>query len=211
MFDVLRNQYRLRCATTDDAAWIAISSFRSIKRLRGATSPAVFRVEFDCTCGERHESLITHDRLDWEPLGTEVTATFTNLLTGSRELLAHELSAVAAAQLKQGKWPWTFWCHPESAPRPGFPSSLRIVAPIDETARRTSEDEVLGVLVRCFSCARMTVNLVSRRHLDVPYYNDRRIHYVDSLVADEQMTGEEAFRHELWSGSFRSQLLDEAS
>lgn len=202
MFDVIRNQYRLSCPHEDGHVWVSISNFRSIKRLRGAHAPAVFRVLYDCTCGDRHESLVTHDALDWRPLATESTSTFTNLLTGSRELLSHEMAEIARMHIRQGRWPWTFYCHPESALRPGFPSALRMVTPHDG-----GEDQ-LGVLVRCFTCARLSVNLVSRTHLDVPFHNDRVIHYVPRILGSDQVTTEEAFRHQLEGGVYRSQLTE---
>jgi hypothetical protein len=203
MFDQLRNQYALRCPDRDEQAWVSVSAFRRIRRLRGATSPAVFRVEFDCTCGDVHETLVSHDRLDWEPLGTQSAETFTNLLTGRRELVATELVELASRQLRQGRWPWTFWCHPESALRPGFPSSLRFVTPEHDHG-----SERLGVLVRCFACERHTVNIVSRDHLDVPWHNDARIAYVAQVFDRDRLEPEERFRHQLWDGPARNEWLD---
>lgn len=205
MFDAIRNQYRLRCSTRSEHVWVAISSFRTIRRLRGAARPPVFRVEFDCPCGDRHESLVTHDRLDYEPIAGDSAQTFTNLLTGTRELVGAELGELAATMIKQGRWPWTFWCHPESAPRPGFPSSLRMI-----TAEHEHGDERLGVLVRCFACSRLTVNLVTQQHLDVPFYNDRRIGFVPQVFARDHVSAEERFRHQLDLGAHRTEWLPEA-
>jgi len=186
-------------------AWVSISSFRMVKRLRGAEHPAVFRVQFDCeTCGERHESLVTHDRLDWEPLGTDSTATFTNLLTGTRELAGHEMMALASSMINRGAWPWTFWCYPESALRPGFPSSLRMVAPTHDHVGGPAR---VGALIRCYACQRLSVNLVTRTHLDVPYFNDDRIAIVEQIFDRDELTTEEAFRHQLSSGVVRAQWL----
>lgn len=203
MFDQLRNQYSLRCPTHDEEVWVPVSAFRTIRRLRGATTPAVFRLQFDCPCGDRHEALVPHDELDWAPLGTDSAETFTNLVTGRRELLATELVDQATDQLRRGHWPWSFWCHPESALRPGFPSSLRFV-----TDEHEHGAERVGVLVRCFSCARHTVNIVSREHLDVPWRNDRRIAFVAQVFERDQLQAEERFRHQLWSGPARSEWLD---
>lgn len=204
MFDAIRNQYQLRCASIQEYVWISVSSFRTIRRLRGAVHPPVFRVEFDCTCGERHESLVTHDRLDFEPIAGDSHQTFTNLLTGSRELVGAELGALAAQMIKQGNWPWTFWCHPESAPRPGFPSSLRMIS-----GEHDHGSERLGVLVRCFSCSRLTVNLVSRDHLDVPFYNDKRIAFVPQVFDRDRVSEAERFRHQLEFGGARNEWLGE--
>jgi hypothetical protein len=202
MFDAIRNQYRLRCPSLETHVWVAISSFRTIRRLRGAQRPAVFRVGFDCECGSNHEALISHDRLDYEPIAGDSTQTFTNLLTGSRELVGVELADTTATLIRSGSWPWTFWCHPESAPRPGFPSSLRMVSP-----EHNHGDERVGVLVRCFSCARMTVNLVTRDHLDVPFYNDRHIGFIPEVFRRDALEPDEIFRHQLDSGAERSAWL----
>ncbi|MCW2925026.1 MAG: hypothetical protein JWM98_2430, partial [Thermoleophilia bacterium] len=198
----LLNRYSLRCPETGHSAWIPVSSFRVVRRLRGATAPAVFRVEFDCACGSRHETLVSHDRLDWEPLGTDSTETFTNLVTGRRELLATELLEQATERMRRGSWPWTFWCHPESAKRPGFPSSLRFVTP-----EHGHGDDRVGVLVRCFTCERHTVNIVSRDHLDVPWHNDPHIAYVAQVFDRDRIAPEERFRHQLWDGPARLEWL----
>ena len=46
-----------------------LSAFRSFERLPGAAHPAVFRVRFACPCGGEHDGLLTHEELDWAPLG----------------------------------------------------------------------------------------------------------------------------------------------
>jgi hypothetical protein len=205
MFDQLKNRYSLRCPARDAATLVPVSAFRTIRRLRGATSPAVFRVTFDCECGDRHETLVAHDRLDWDPLGTETSETYVNLVTGRRELLATELVEHATDQLRQGSWPWTFWCHPESAMRPGFPSSLRFVTPEHDHG-----NERVGVLVRCFSCERHTVNIVTRTHLDVPWHNDDAIGFVAQVFDRDSLDPEEKFRHQLWDGPARLEWLADA-
>lgn len=196
MFDPIRNHYSLACPELAEPVHVAVSSFRTIRRLRGATRPAVFRVEFDCPCGGRHEALVTHDRLDWEPLGTESTETFTNLLTGRRELLATELVEHATQQLRRGSWPWLFWCHPESALRPGFPSSLRFITPEHDHGSGR-----VGTLVRCATCARHTVNFVTPEHLDVPWHNDAHVGYVAEVFDGERISAEERFRQQLDRGA----------
>ncbi|MEO6867420.1 MAG: hypothetical protein ABI200_05315 [Gaiellales bacterium] len=203
MFDQLRNRYSLRCPELRTSVWTPVSAFRTIKRLRGATTPAVFRVTFDCECGGRHETLVTHDRLDWAPLGTESTETYMDLMTGRRELVATELIEHATSQLRRGAWPWTFWCHPESAMRPGFPSSLRFVTPEHDHG-----DDRVGVLVRCFTCERHTVNIVGRDHLDVPWHTDPQISYVAQAFEGERLQPEERFRQQLHEGPARREWLD---
>jgi hypothetical protein len=206
MFDQLRNRYSLRCPELDDPTWVPVSAFRTIRRLRGTSTPAIFRVVFDCECGGRHETLVAHDRLDWEPLGTESSETFVNLVTGRRELLATELAELASDRIRQGTWPWTFWCHPESSMRPGFPSSLRFVTPEHDHGT-----DRVGVLVRCFTCERHTVNIVSRDHLDVPWHNDPAIAFVAQAFDGDRIAPEERFRHQLWDGPARMEWLSDAS
>lgn len=196
MFDPIRNRYALSCPNGDERVLVPVSSFRVIRRLRGAAHPAVFRVEYDCPCGDRHEALVAHDQLDWEPLGTDSAETFTDLLTGRRELLATELVEHATSQLRRGAWPWTFWCHPEGAVRPGFPSALRFITP-----EHGYDGERVGTLVRCATCARHTVNFVTRDHLDVPWHNDDHIAYVAAVFDGEELTAEERFRQQLELGS----------
>lgn len=205
MFDAIRNRYALTCPSQAGTTWVAVSAFRRVRRLRGASAPAVFRVDFDCECGQRHETLVSHDRLDWEPLGNESTETYMNLLTGRRELVATEFADQATDQLRKGNWPWTFWCHPESSMRPGFPSSLRFVTPEHQHG-----DQRVGVLVRCFHCARHTVNIVSRDHLDVPWHADPAIEFVSQVFDGDELEPEERFRHQLWEGPSRVQWLADA-
>lgn len=195
MFDILRSEYQFRCPN-DPSEWasVPVSKIRVVRRFRGATSPAVFRVTFDCPCGDEHETLVPHDRLDLDPIGVDSPTPVLNLATGTREPLGRELGMLAQDMLKQGHWPWEFWCHPESQRRPGFPSSLRVVAPVDHS----TDDEVpVGVVVRCNSCHRLSVNFVSRRHLDVPYFSDPQIRYVRRLFGDDVLSESESLRQRL--------------
>lgn len=206
MYDAFRNRYRFRCPVASDATWVAVSDFRYVRRLRGAHAPAVFRIRFDCACGAQHEGLVAHDTLDLEPLATESTLTFFNVQTGQHELIAPEMGDIASSLIRRGEWPWRFYCHPESAMRPAFPSSLRLVTPVEHDS-----DARHGVMVRCFHCGRHTVNLVSREHLDVPFYNDRTIQFVDRLLHDDRLTPEEHFRHHLDRGVYRIASVDDAA
>ena len=73
--------------------------------------------------------------------------------------VADELSDVAARRIEAGEWPWSFFCYPEDRPRPVFPSSFLLLAPGDGS---------LGLAVRCPACQRISVNLVSHEHVDLP-------------------------------------------
>jgi hypothetical protein len=43
---------------------VRLSAFRSIEQLPGTAHPTVFRVRFDCDCGEEHDGLLMHEELD---------------------------------------------------------------------------------------------------------------------------------------------------
>src|SRR5688500_20349703 len=45
-------------------------------------------------------------------------------------------------------------------------SAFAVIAPGDAS---------VGVAVRCPSCAAVSVNLVSRQHVDIPFWNDARV------------------------------------
>ena len=174
-----------------------LSAFHSIEELPGAAHPAVFRVRFDCGCGEEHDGLLTHDDLDWAPLGFG-TGEFLNLMTSRLEPVAAELGDLAAARIKAGEWPWSFFCYPEERPRPVFPSSFVLL---------TAADATVGLAVRCPSCRRLSVNLVSRAHVDLPFHNDREIGVVEHLFHDDVLSAIDEFRAELWSASFDARRL----
>ncbi len=176
---------------------MALSAFRTIEELPGAAHPAVFRVRFDCDCGEEHDGLLSHDDLDWAPLGL-ASGEFLNLMTSRLEPVAAEFGELAAHRIKAGEWPWSFFCYPEEQPRPVFPSSFALLSASDAT---------VGLAVRCPSCRRLSLNLVSRTHVDVPFHNDREIGVVEHLFAVDALATLEEFRAELWSASFDARRL----
>ena len=59
---------------------MSLSSFRRLERLPGAATPAVYEIRFDCSCGEEHPGLVSHDDLDWAPLGAH-GGSFHDLMT----------------------------------------------------------------------------------------------------------------------------------
>ncbi|HUZ15452.1 MAG TPA: hypothetical protein VMU72_04645 [Gaiellaceae bacterium] len=196
MYDPLTSRYAFACPVRGETH-VQLSAFRSIEELPGAAHPAVFRVRFDCGCGEEHDGLLTHDDLDWAPLGFAAGA-FVNLMTSRLEPVAAELGDIAAARIKAGEWPWSFFCYPEEQPRPVFPSAFALL---------TAADATVGLAVRCPSCRRLSVNLVSRAHVDVPFHNDRDIGVVEHLFHEDALATLDEFRAELWSTSFDSRRL----
>jgi hypothetical protein len=175
-----------------------LSSFRELERLPGAAHPAVFRVLFECACGEDHEGLVSHDELDWAPLGLE-GGVFFNVMTARLDSVASELGNVAASRVQSGEWPWSFFCYPEDRPRPVFPSAFFLLAPGDGS---------LGLAVRCPACQRTSVNLVSHEHVDVPWHHDSEIGVVEHLFADDGARTISEFREALYSVHFDARRLE---
>jgi hypothetical protein len=197
MYDVLTSRWTFACPSRGESR-VALSAFRRLERLPGTAHPVVYRIRFDCPCGDEHDGLVSHDDLDWAPLGLDA-GVFLNLMTSRVEPVATELGALAAARIGAGEWPWSFFCYPEERPRPVFPSSFFLLAPGDGT---------LGLAVRCPVCGRLSVNLVSQEHVDLPFHNDREIGVVEHVFSEDALDTLSAFRAELWSSSFDARRLD---
>ncbi|MEO8290222.1 MAG: hypothetical protein ABI649_04425 [Gaiellaceae bacterium] len=200
MYDGLTGRYTFPCPVMGEVR-LPLSGFRLLERLPGAAHPAVYKVTFACDCGEEHEGLVAHDELDWAPLGGMESA-FLNLMTSRLESAADELLELAAARIRAGEWPWSFFCYPEERSRPVFPSFFRVLA---------AGEERMGLAVECPGCSRTSVNLVSHRHVDVPFYNDRRVDVVEHIFAGDRAVTLEAFRAELDSGEFDARRRDLAA
>jgi hypothetical protein len=196
MYDALTSRYTFACPTRGESR-VSLSAFRELERLPGTAHPAVFRVRFACTCGDHHVGLVPHHELDWAPLGLG-EGRFLNLMTARIEALSAELADVAARRIQAGEWPWSFFCYPEERPRPVFPSAFFLIAPGDGS---------LGLAVRCPTCARTSVNLVSRQHVDLPFHNDSEIGVVRHVFADDALATLEAFSAELYSAEFDARRL----
>src|SRR5215217_4675552 len=160
---------------------LPLSAFRVIDRLPGAAHPALYKITFSCECGDEHEGLVAHDDLDWAPLAGG-DVSFVNMMTSKLESAAADLLELAATQIRVGEWPWSFFCYPEERARP-----------------------------ECPSCSRTSVNLVTHRHVDVPFYNDRKVDVVEHIFTGDRETTLEAFRSELDSGRFDARRRDLAA
>ena len=176
-----------------------LSDFRRLERLPGTLHPAVFRVSFSCSCGEDHIGLVAHDDLDWAPLGL-TQRMFVNLMTNRIEPLATEFGDLAVRRICAGEWPWSFFCYPEERPRPVFPSMFWLLAP-------GVGGGSVGVAVECPACGRVSVNLVSSDHVDLPFHNDPEIGVVEHVFAADAEQAVEEFCAELYSGSFDARRL----
>jgi hypothetical protein len=199
MYDALTTSFRLSCPRHGETS-VKLSRFRRLDELPGPNHPAVYRIVFACGCGDEHPGLVTHDELDIAPLGLEEQRAFVNLMTSHTDPLAAELTELAAARIKAGEWPWSFFCWPEDRPRPVSPSAFRLLADGAGGNR-------LGVAVRCPVCGRVSVNLVSREHVDVPFHNDREIGVVGHHFEGDVTPTIKAFTAELYSASFDARRL----
>src|SRR5919204_2292481 len=200
MYDALTTTYTFPCPAHGETR-VRLSRFRRLEELPGTRHPAVYRIEFACGCGSEHPALLAHDDLDWAPLGLAEDASFVNLMTSRLDSLAAELSELAAVRIKAGEWPWSFFCWPEERPRPVYPSAFRLLT------EAVTGDRV-GVAVRCPVCGKVSVNLVSREHVDVPFHNDREIGVVGHLFEGDVEATLAGFRAELYSSSFDARRLD---
>jgi hypothetical protein len=196
MYDALRSRYTFACPRAGQSQ-VSLSAFRELQRLPGAAHPAVFQVRFACPCGDDHVGLVSHDELDWAPLGL-IDGAFFNLMTSRLDALATELGDLAARRIAAGDWPWSFFCYPEERPRPIFPSAFFLLAPGNGS---------LGLAVRCPACARISVNLVSESHVDVPFHHDPEIGVVEHVFSDDAAATMAAFRAELYSARFDARRL----
>ena len=197
MYDALKTRYTFACPARGETH-VTLSAFRRLVRLPGATHPAVYEIQFACSCGNDHVGLVADDDLDWAPLGL-TGGTFLNLMTSTYDSLAGELADASAQRIKAGEWPWTFFCYPEERPRPVFPSSFTLLAP---------GESALGVAVRCPVCSRVSVNLVSPRHVDLPFHNDAHVGVVEHVFEADVAPTLEEFRAELYSSVFDYRRLE---
>ena len=197
MFDALKGTYTFSCPARGETS-VRLSAFRVLERLPGASHPAVYRVTFACPCGEEHPGLVSHDELDWAPLGLGDDVGFLNLMTARIEAAGAELGDLAARRIQGGQWPWSFFCYPEERTRPVFPSAFFVLTPGDRS---------LGLAVRCPGCHKLSVNLVTREHVDLPWHHDRHVGVVPHVFTDDAARIVDEFRAELHSSQFDARRL----
>jgi hypothetical protein len=198
MYDPISTRYTFPCPVHGEAR-VRLHDFRELDRLPGAAHPAVFRVRYVCSCGDDHLGLVAHDDLDWAPLGLQA-GVFLNLMTARLEPVQDELGDLAARRIGAGEWPWSFFCYPEERPRPVFPSMFWLLAP--GTAAGS-----IGLAVRCPACLRLSINIVSAEHVDVPFHNDAAVGVVEHVFPGDALNTIEEFESELYSASFDARRL----
>jgi hypothetical protein len=198
MYDPLTSTYTFSCPH-GRAARVPLSAFRTLERLPGAAHPAVYRIEFVCGCGDEHPGLIAHDDLDWAHLGTMIDRSFRNLMTSHDDPVAAELTDLAAGRIGAGEWPWSFFCFLEGRPRPVTPSAFTLIAP---------GGGAFGVAVLCPVCGSVSVNLVTREHVDIPFRNDPNVGVVEHVFERDALRAFADFRADLQSARFDERRLD---
>ena len=198
MYDPLTTTYGFACPHGRRAR-VPLSAFRRLELLPGAAHPAVYQVVFGCACGEEHPGLVSHDDLDWAPLGAATAISFHNLMTSRADSLAGELTDLAALRIGAGEWPWSFFCLPEG---------------------RAAADDAVGARARgagrrCVRnrgalpvCSAVSVNLVTREHVDIPFWNDGRVGVVDHVFPADALRAVDEFRAALVSASFDEKRLE---
>jgi len=198
VYDPLTTSYVLSCPIRGETT-VTLSSFRRLERLPGAAHPAVFAIAFACPCGADHPGFVSHDDLDWAPLGLEA-GSFVDLMTARVGEAGSELAEVAASRIQSGEWPWSFFCYPEGRSRPVFPSSFSLLAP-------GSTAGLVGIAVRCPDCSSRSINLVSQAHIDLPFHNDCEVGVVEHVFEADADRALEEFRVELYSNRFDTRRL----
>jgi hypothetical protein len=198
MYDPISTRYTFPCPARGETR-VLLHDFRELDRLPGAAHPAVFRVRYACSCGGEHLGLVAHDDLDWAPLGLG-SHLFLNLMTDRLEPVEDELGDLAARRIGAGEWPWSFFCYPEERPRPVFPSMFWLLAP-------GLLEGSIGLAVRCPACLRVSINIVSAAHVDVPFHNDAAVGVVEHVFRDDALHTIEEFRAELHSAAFDARRL----
>jgi len=78
------------------------------------------------------------------------------------------------------------------------PSSFLLLTPCEAT---------LGVAVRCPACGAMSINLVTRPHVDVPFHSDVSVGVVPHVFEADALRTLEQFRAELGSATFDEKRL----
>jgi hypothetical protein len=199
MYDALSTRYTFSCPARGESR-VLLHDFRELDRLPGAAHPAVFRVRYACACGDEHLGLVAHDELDWAPLGLD-SGVFLNLMTDRLEPVEGEFGDLAARRIGAGEWPWSFFCYPEERPRPVFPSMFWLLAP-------GHAEGSVGLAVRCPACLRVSINIVSAAHVDMPFHNDAAVGVVEHVFHDDALRTVAEFRAQLDSSAFDARRLE---
>lgn len=156
MWDPLQSAWRLRCPEQENPPTVRLHDFRQIERLAGAVSPAVYRIRFDCDCGERHTALLTASELDLDPVTTPLPCHH-DLLLGRTAWAADELERRWQDAIVRGTWPLRVRCPRNHAAQMAWPSLLRAIEPLS--------GERAVIHYECPCCHRLAVEQWATRSL----------------------------------------------
>ena len=81
-----------------------------------------------------------------------------------------------------------------------FPSFFRLLAP-------SAPDGSIGLAVLCPACFRISINLVTHEHVDLPFHNDADIGVVHHVFTSDTTQTLDEFRAGLYSSDFDSRRL----
>ena len=198
MYDALTTTYTFSCPMHGETH-VQLSRFRRLEQLPAPSIPRSTASSSPVAAASEHPALVTHDELDWAPLGLQDATPFVNLMTSRVEAVAFELGELAASGSKRGSGRGVSSAGRRSDRGRSFRRRSSCSRP-----RSATES---GLAVRCPVCGKVSVNLVSRAHVDVPFVNDREVGVVRALFDDDAAATLEEFQAELWSASFDARRL----
>ena len=120
-------------------------------------------------------------------------------MTAHDDPIATELVDLSVGRIRAGRWPWSFFCFLEGRPRPVTPSAFTLIAP---------GGRAFGIAVQCPACSSVSVNLVTREHVDIPFRNDAHVGVVPYAFEGDALRVAADFRAELDSVTFDERRLD---
>ena len=146
-------------------------------RLPGSAHPAVYRVEFACGCGGEHPGLVTHDELDWAPLGAGERTPFLNLMTSRLDDAGDELGDLAARRIEAGD------VAVELLLLPGGAAAARLPVRRSRCSRPGGRAAASGSRFAAPSAARLGQPRLARRTSTCPSTTTREIGVVEHVFA----------------------------
>ena len=191
MYDAIRGTYTFACPSRGESR-VTPSAFREFERPPGAAHPAVYKIRFECPCGEEHPAFVSHDDLDWAPLG----------LVGGVFLNPDD---VAARQPRRGAR------RPGRTPDPGGRLALELLLlsggaaaaglprrRLPARARRRIAGAGRAVSILLADVGQPRLAHARRRAV----HHDATVGVVEHVFQDDAATAIEEFRAELYSVSF---------
>jgi hypothetical protein len=82
-----------------------------------------------------------------------------------------------------------------------FPSFFRLLAP-------SAPDGTIGLAVLCPACLRISINLVTQEHVNLPFHNDAEIGVIEHVFASDTAQTLDELRARLYSSDFDARRLE---